>query len=495
MQFLRRFLLLVPLLLTGLFLACAEEPQASPRFPFPRNQAYPHGIRTTLATPSGAEIQASYLDWKDSIRPYDKAVYIEKDNYAYIGGSHGYVSSELAYGMLIMVLMDNAVNNTQPKFDRLLAAYDRHLDSNGLSSWDIGFTGLERRDTAWGYYAATDADLDAALALLLAYRQWGEDRYLVRAKTLITNIWDHELDSTGNLLKPGDDWDLFKNPSYLNFAAFRLFAQVDKAHDWKRVEEASWKMLLANTSAANSPSRLPSDWCKPDGTPVAGKRNRIAFDYDAIRVPLRAGLAWSWFGDPRGHLVDSGIAAFSLNPAYGIQGRADSIRYSYWLNGSSSIYSPSGPFLLAFSGAGMVDSRFQAWVDTGYSRMANLTPKMWYTSSAYTGSLTVLTLLYMSGNFNNLWDSTAFPAPVGIASRKATPALVRTETSLQRIRLQVEGETAPEAVLLNLQGKAQRVPMHRESEALLLEMATVPRGVYLLRWTAGSRTGTQRIVH
>jgi len=59
----------------------------------------------------------------------------------------------------------------------------------------------------------------------------------------------------------------------------------------------------------------------------------------------------------------------------------------------------------------------------------------------------------------------------------------------------VEGESAPEAVLVNLQGKAQSVPMHREGNALRLETASLPRGVYLLRWSTGSRSGTERILH
>lgn len=494
MHLLRRTLALIPLLLAGSFLACAET-HAAPRFPFPRNQVYPHGIKTTLATPSGAEIQASYIDWKDSIRPYDVPLYVERDDYAFVGRDYGYVSSELAYGMLIMTMMDNASNNTQPKFDRLLRAYDRHLDSNGLSSWRIEFKWTTKKDTVDGYYAATDADLDAALALLLAYKQWGEERYLTRAKTLITNIWDHELDSTGNLLKPGDDWDLYKNPSYLNFAAFRLFAQVDKSHDWKRIEEASWKMLQANTSAPYSTSRLPSDWCTPDGKPIRGKRNKIGMDWDAIRVPMRVGLAWSWFGDARGRSVDSGIAAFSLSPSYGIKGRPDSIYAGYNPDGTNNWYGTSQfPFLLAFTGAGMVDSRFQAWVDTGYSRIANLTSKKWYMTDTYSASLSLLTLLYMSGNFNNFWDSTVFPLPVGIASGDSHPR-VRVETGLQRIRVQMEEGTAPEAVLVSLQGKVQSVPMNRESEALVLETGALARGVYLLRWSAGSRHGTERILH
>ena len=481
-----RFLSLT--LMSAFLLVLGQTSWAAPRFPFPRNQAYRYGITTQLASPSGTEVQQTFTAWLGN--------YVDSGSHAFLFNNWSYHSSEQAYGMLAMVLMDNPANNTQPKFDKLLAGYDKRLDSNGLMSWDINIrTSKQGGDTVKGYYAATDGDLDAALALLLAYKQWGEERYLIRARTLITNIWDHERDSTGNLLKPGDDWDLYKNPSYLNFTAFRLFAQVDKNHDWKRIEEASWKMLLANTSPANSPSRLPSDWCKPDGSPVRGERHWIGFDYDAIRVPLRCGLAWSWFGDARGHQVDTGIAAFALNPTYGIIGRPDSIRYHYNPDGSSPIYSPSGPFLLAFTGAGMVDSRFQAWVDTGYSRMANLTSKKWYMNSAYNGSLSLLTLLYMSGNFNNLWDSTAFPVPVGIATKNPQHTSVRIETGVQRLRLQVEGETTPEAMLVNLQGKTQSLPMRREGNALLLETATLPRGVYLLRWSAGSRGGTERILH
>jgi endo-1,4-beta-D-glucanase Y len=270
-------------------LGLAGRTPAAARFPFPRRQAYPFGIVSTLATPGGAEVQTNFQAWRDSSSGYYRG-YVEHGDYAYIDAGLMYHSSELAYGMLVMVMMDNSTNNTQPKFDKLLATYDLRLDSNGLMSWRTRVN-APKPDTVVGYYAATDADLDAALALLLANKQWADDRYLTRAKALITNIWDHELDSTGNLLKPGDDWDKYKNPSYLNFAAFRLFEQVDKGHDWMRIEEASWKLLQANTTPPNSTSRLPTDWCAPDGTPVRGNRSGIDFDYDAIRVPLRAGLA------------------------------------------------------------------------------------------------------------------------------------------------------------------------------------------------------------
>jgi endo-1,4-beta-D-glucanase Y len=478
------FLTFIVVILIGL----AGRVPAAARFPFPRHQAYPFGIVSSLATPGGAEVQKNFQAWRDSSSGYYRG-YVEHGDYAYIDAGLLYHSSELAYGMLVMVMMDNATNNTQPKFDKLLATYDLRLDSNGLMSWRTRVN-APKPDSVVGYFAATDADLDAALALLLAHKQWGDDRYLTRAKALITNIWDHERDSTGNLLQPGDDWDKYKNPSYLNFAAFRLFEQVDKSHDWLRIEEASWKLLQANTTPPNSTSRLPTDWCVPDGKPVRGNRSGIDFNYDAIRVPFRAGLAYSWFGDSRGQVVDSNIAAFALSPAYDIQGHPDSIRSGYAPSGVNTWYGKSAhPFLLAFADAGMVDRRFQAWVDTGYARLSN-----WGMYESYIASLTMLSLLYMSGNFNNFWDSTAFPVTAGVApSPNPNHPGLGIESSPRKVRLRWHGSSPLDASLWDTRGTRQNLPIRRDAESLILETASLPHGIYLLRWSAGDQGGSATV--
>lgn len=460
-------------------LACQIASAASTaRYPFPRNAPYPYGITSTRVPEAASNMQRLYRLW-------DSSLFRERGNEAAIMSSWSsitdFVSSELAYGMLIMVYMDNQENDTRHKFDMLLSTYDRWLDSNGLMNWKIRWGVNVVSDTIRGRFAATDADLDAAMALLLAYKQWGDDRYLLRAKDLIDRIWKYEVDSA-KTLKPGDDWNPYKNPSYLNFAALRLFAEVD-TNDWKTVADNSWRMLLANTSPPHSVSRLPSDWCAPDGTPVPGKRNGIGFNYDAIRVPLRTGLAWSWFGDTAAHTVDSNIAAFSLSPSYGIQGRPDSIYAGYKLNGTQAVYQPSAfPFVIPLTGAGMVDKRFHDWVDTGFARMCTY---KWY-DDAYTGSVTFLYLLYMSGNFNNLWNA---PPPTSIRPSSPVRMTPRVENDGNRLVVH-QPEDAPAPRLHDANGRLVAIASRFGSgDAWTIETSRLGRGLYFVQWQEGLHHG------
>lgn len=461
--------------------------RAAGRFPFPRNRDYAHGIRTRNSSSSGQEIQAAYETWLSS-------TYRERGDRACIAGS-GYAgtvfqSSELAYGMLILVYMDNAANDTRTRFDRLLASYDRNLDSNGLMNWRILWKqdSTQSTDSVTGRFAATDGDLDAALALLLAFRQWSDSSYLVRAKELIGHIWKAEVDSAGNL-KPGDDWNPYKNPSYLNFVALHLFAKVD-GHDWASVLKNSWAMLAANTSSKNSTARLPSDWCAPDGTPVAGKSG-IRFHADAMRVPFRVGLAWSWFGDSAAAPIDSGIAAFALSSKYSIAGKPDSITYAYHLDGSKAAWTPYSSFMLgAFTSAGMVDASFRDWVDTGYSRMRAWANRY---GDSYLGSLRLMELLYMSGNFNNFWDE-SFDPPTGLAERPA-PSLLQVSTEGGNTVVHIMDGPLSFVSVLTAQGRRLPVPVSvRSASTRVLETRDLPSGVYLVQWATPGRTGCERLL-
>ena len=362
--------LLLPIL--GASVACA-----SPNFPFPRNHDYAHGIRSKLTTDSAYEGQAVYDNWLSR-------------NFVDSGATAnvGYTSCHLSYAMLVMVYMDNAKNNTQSKFDQLLARYDAHLDTNGLMNYR----------SVSGNNAATDADLDAAMALLLAYKQWGTQRYLDSAKAMIGHIWRWEVDSTNNL-KPGDAWNTYKNPSYLNFAALHMFSLVD-ANDWASVLSNSWTLLKANLASPECTAHLPSDWCAPDGTPVNGKSGR-QFQADAMRVPWRAGIAWSWYGDSAGWGADTGVTGFALSSKHRISGHPDSISYWYGLGGQSA--SPYPSYMRGtFTSAAMVDPTFQTWLDTLYGRLKADT-----SNEVYVASLNLLALLYASGNFNDFWDASA----------------------------------------------------------------------------------------
>jgi endoglucanase len=399
-----------------LVLVATELSGAAALRPFPRVPAPGFATRTAIAAPDGADIQTRFEGWKKNFvfERGDEACVSQ--NIPYKTNDISCSSSELAYGMLIAVYMDNAANQTRPLFDKFLAAYDKRLDSVGLCGWRWIWDYVDSnlyRDSLWGRHSATDADLDAAMALLLASRQWGDDKYRQRALRLIDAIWDHELDSTFNL-KPGDDWDLAKNPGYLNFAAFRLFAQADSPR-WDTVAAQSWRLLQRNLAPSNTSVGLPSDWCRPDGTPSTkyGKDftgySKPTFHADAMRVPWRLAIEYAWFGEARAKRIDSTIAAWAVGSS-SFKGDVRKLTYNYHLDGTDAAYSPYPSFTAgAFGAAGLVDARFRPWVDSCYAVVAARQD-----NAGYLASVNLLNMLLMSGQFENLWQT----VPASIGSRQ-----------------------------------------------------------------------------
>ena len=148
---------------------------AAPKYPFPQNVRYSYGISPTKV--NAEKVQEAFDEFMELYEEQGGLARIKHDNL------QNSVSEGIAYGMLLLVYMDNDENNTQPKFDKIWAYYNNFLDPKGLMNWKIsGFS----QPTSDGRNSATDAELDAAVALMQAYKQWGDEKYLNDAKTLIS---------------------------------------------------------------------------------------------------------------------------------------------------------------------------------------------------------------------------------------------------------------------------------------------------------------------
>ena len=137
-------------------------------FPFPQNMKSPHGYTIPFADTDMI---------KDHFNKWKKAWYQDKGNEAWVlapEGTCSTVSEAIAYGMLITVYMDE-----QSMFDKLYATWKNNGGNGGGMNWRIGCDG--------GSGSASDADFDAALALVMADKQWGGS-YLSDAKKIISWI-------------------------------------------------------------------------------------------------------------------------------------------------------------------------------------------------------------------------------------------------------------------------------------------------------------------
>jgi endo-1,4-beta-D-glucanase Y len=152
--------------------------------------------------------------------------------------------------------------------------------------------------------AASDGDLDAAMALVQAHARWSDGGYLAQAEGLAAKILQFEVvDCDGRAtLKPGDAWggcndpnnETRINPSYFAPGYYRVFAArfATQAAQWNALLEGSYELypILQGRMAG-----LVPDWSDYDGADWYGS----AYYYDACRTPWRVATDYAWSGDLR----------------------------------------------------------------------------------------------------------------------------------------------------------------------------------------------------
>jgi len=173
--------------------------------------------------------------------------------------------------------------------------------------------------------SASDADTDAALALLLAGEAWDDEELLAEGRVLAHAIWEGDVAEIGGTpyLTAGN-WavtdEIVMNPSYLAPYAYRFFAEVDPEHDWYALIDSSYEFLFETTSApldAPDSAGLPPDWIALD--PATGEstvvevngRDATNYGYDAARTWWRVALDLQWAdeGRAKAYLDQAGFLA------------------------------------------------------------------------------------------------------------------------------------------------------------------------------------------
>lgn len=180
---------------------------------------------------------------------------------------------------------------------------------NNLQRHDNLFSWLWGNDKKGNYRildenSASDADVDIAFALILAYEKWENPKYLEKAIPVIKSIWNNETKRIGNylVLMPGEKQaSLDKtevNPSYFSPYAFRYFQKYDDEHDWNCLIDSSYYYL--NAVMSKTKTGLPPDWFLiENGQIVLENSPRSDFSYDAIRVFPRIYLDYIKTKEPK----------------------------------------------------------------------------------------------------------------------------------------------------------------------------------------------------
>lgn len=245
-------------------------------------------------------LQSEYQAWKSKfVQTCDNgSAVVVKDGAA--------VSEGIAYGMLLSANLGD-----KELFDRLWQFYTDHLDENGLMNWSVALCEAPGNNMS---HAASDAEMDALLALLQADRAFGGD-YAEAARVLAAAVVEHEVERCDELwvLKPGDVWggcsDMTGqtriNPSYFAPGYYRVFARQfpDQAEIWNGLLEGSYQLL--DPMQARMDGLFP-DWAGADGSDWYG----AGYGYDACRVPWRIAVDYAWSADPRAASLLEGVAGW-----------------------------------------------------------------------------------------------------------------------------------------------------------------------------------------
>lgn len=350
--------------------------QATVNFPFPQNVDYGNGIEVSNKTAAATQLKSAF-------NYYLTNKYKESGNYAAIEKDpNNYVSEGTGYGMLMMVYFSDNTTSYQDQFDKLWAFYKAGSNDHGLMNWSFGSLNPYNNNAN----AATDAEMDVAAALIMAAYQFGDDKYLDEARTLLKNVKQYEFETNG-LHKPGDAWNDKKNPSYIAPAYYRLFAAVDtdNATFWNTTAmDANYALL--ETNSAQYSTGLFDNWSNSSGI---GLDNY--YGYDAARTPWRLAQDFYWFGETKAKTMLSKLGAWvSTYAASAMNGTIERSGSPMWNDHNST-------FVATLMTSLVTDTSRQSKLDEYWNEAANLGNEAYFEQS-----MKILCGLLVSGNMPNL---------------------------------------------------------------------------------------------
>ncbi len=389
---------------------------AAPQYPFPQNKqhAYGHIFNPDLKKTETA-IRQKFNDWRK--KWVTENVMVDGVPTAYIKMSDSKIfrisSKDIAYGMLVSVYMADASNDAQSLFNQFMNFYrcfaleNKEPKTCKSQNFKIMAGEVSENDSSLVRFMGVSnpiADIDAALALLLADKQWGSEgaeKYATYAETLLQDIYNNDVDASEKThIKAYSDNDPAFSPSYSAFANFKIFAESRAA-----LKDA-WNTLANNTAAElfacqDSSTGLVPLWCDySTHKPVKvmddySYEEGPGFIYDALLVPWRMATAYYWYGDENAKNVNDKLTKWLSSASYG---HASYIKTYYKLDGSNSIYGKKD--VAEASGVGLAFSstdKYDPYLETVYESLMNLNTK-----TARTETERILELLLLTGNMPDL---------------------------------------------------------------------------------------------
>ena len=373
--------------------------QTRPGFPLTANV----GVGSCLK-PQGPSADAKYL-----VPAYNlwKATFVKGGKVIRPENANDTVSEGIAYGMMIAVNM-----NDQTLFDSLWGTWKSNTAAGTLMNWCLGSGGGTGTPCPSTGGSATDADEDAAYALLMAGKLWGGS-YNAAAVTMIGDIWSKDIDGGTKLPKGGSNYSAptgtsgqaITNASYFAPSMYRAFAAVDSGHDWAGVATAS--LNAVNGAISGSNGLIPA-WCGNSCTAAAsnGAATDVDYQYDSHRIPMRIGMDYCYNATAAAKTYTTKTTAFFV--AQSANGMGYIMDMYTPQGGAVSGTAPNSASIIGTAGVGAAASGNQTFLNNAYQEVfdaitrgsmapvdtAGKTPY-----SYFNATVGLLTALIMTGNF------------------------------------------------------------------------------------------------
>ena len=400
-----------------------------------RSVAYAAGIRPTQSnTTMDALLTKQYDAWKAA--RIVSAASVVAGGYAVQFSNTTYlaVSEGMGYGMLLAVLFAGHDAQAQALFDGLLAvvrarpAYAvAQYDPNGkyLMDWRLNANGTSAGE-GWN---AMDGDLDIAMALLMAHKQWGSAgtwNYLQEGRNTIAALKSWNMAANG--ATKGLPAATNNRTSDYMIGHFRAFKAATGDAYWDTAVDRAYFLIDNMQTVWSAGVGLMPDFVMHTDTATPnpstgyigdGNANEGYFWWNACRNPWRYASDFLLSADARfskvtGRMIDffqkaSGGDPYKIGTGYALDG-------TMLTGGNSPAY--HGPIC---AGA-CTDARFQSFLDTMWNWNATH-----LTTGYYDGEIQLLSMVVASGNW---WTpgSTA-TATTGTTSTTSTSGTTSTSTS------------------------------------------------------------------
>jgi endo-1,4-beta-D-glucanase Y len=381
-------------------LAAVNHAFGSHTFHYPADVLRPSGSQASL----DATTARAYDTWKSK--------YVKKGCGGYYvrsgGGTGSDVGDEVSeghgYGMVITAIMAGHDPDAKKIFDGMYTFFKKFPTGThaNLMAWTV--------DVAHGCKvpsapsdSATDGDLDVAFGLLLADKQWPGSGYLAKAKSVIADIKDGDMNPSTHQPTLGDWVDSSSaeynatRPSDFMLDHFRAFGDATGDTFWTKSVDSVYSLIgTIQTKYSPSTGLLPDFVVKTNAQPKPASANFLEgpadgqYNYNSCRVPWRIATDYVVSGDSRAKAALQKMNKWIIGKTGGNPG---SIRDGYTLAGGNGTGSsgPSGAFSSPFGVAAIVGTD-QAWVNKIWASRA-------INEAYYEDSITLLSMIVMSGNW------------------------------------------------------------------------------------------------